>query len=268
MRVAARARTAVRRVPTQTIPQPPSVPASSRHPHAAARHAARTTPHPAPPFEVRRSRIQGRGVFATRRIRTGQRLIRYVGEPISHAEADRRYDDRNGRHHTFLFVLDDATVLDARRGGNDARYINHSCDPNCETVIDDGEIWVEAIKPIAPEAELVYDYRFEWDDAYEPADVRYYRCRCGSPKCRGTILRVPAYLRATVREWLAGHDVPKPRKPAKKRVVKKAVKKVARKSVQKTVRKAAKKAAKKTAKKTARKTAKKTVRKTARPGRA
>ena len=235
------------------------MPDSSRHPHAAARHAARKAAHAAPPFEVRRSRIQGRGVFATRPIRKGQRLIRYVGQAISHEEADRRYDDRNGRHHTFLFVLDDDTVLDARRGGNDARFINHSCDPNCETVIEDGEIWVEAIKSIAPETELVYDYRFEWDDAYDPDDVRYYACRCGSAKCRGTILRVPVYLRPTVKQWLAGNDVRKPRKPVRKSAVKKAAKKGAKK----VVRKAAKTSAKKSARKATRKVVKKTVRKSA-----
>lgn len=197
---------------------------SSSHKHVPARHATRTisTTPAERPFEVRRSRIQGRGVFATRRIRKGTRLIQYVGQPISHEEADRRYDDQEGRHHTFLFVLDDDTVLDARRGGNDARFINHSCEPNCETEIEDGEIWIKAIAPIAPETELVYDYRFDWDDAYEPEDVRYYACRCGSVKCRGTILRVPVYLRPTVKQWLAGNDVPKPRKPAKKAAAKKA----------------------------------------------
>lgn len=169
------------------------------------------------PFEVRRSAIQGRGAFATRLIRRGQRLIEYVGQPISHAEADRRYDDSKGRHHTFLFVLDDDTVLDARVGGNEARYLNHSCDPNCETTIEDGHIWIDAIRTIRPGDELVYDYRFEWQDAYEPEDVRYYRCRCGAEQCRGTILLVPRYLRATVREWLAGNDVPKPPKPRKPR---------------------------------------------------
>lgn len=196
-------------------------------------------------------------MFATRPIRKGQRLIRYVGQALTHEEADRRYDDRNGRHHTFLFVLDDDTVLDAKRGGNDARFINHSCDPNCETVIEDGEIWVEAIKSIAPETELVYDYRFEWDDAYDPDDVRYYACRCGSPKCRGTILRVPVYLRPTVKQWLQGNDVKKPRKP-----VKKSAKKSARKAVKKTVKKTAKKPAKKVVKKAPRKGAKNGARKT------
>lgn len=173
-------------------------------------------------YEVRRSKIQGRGAFAIKPIRTGQIVDEYWGQRITHEEADRRYDDNQGRHHTFLFVLDDDTVLDARYGGNDARFINHSCDPNCETEIEDGHIYIKAIKPISPETELTYDYRFEWQDEYEPEDIRYYACRCGSKKCRGTILKVPVYLRPTVRAWLAGNDVKKPRKPARKRAVKKA----------------------------------------------
>ncbi len=195
-----------------------------------------------PLYEVRRSKIQGRGAFAIRPIRTGQKIDEYLGEPITHEEADRRYDDADGRHHTFLFILDDDTVLDARKHGSDARYINHSCDPNCETEIADGHIWIKAIKPIAPETELAYDYRFEWQDEYEPEDIRYYACRCGTKKCRGTILRVPVYLRPTVKKWLAGDDVPKPRKP--KKTVKKAAKKVAKKVAKKAVKKAVKKAAK------------------------
>lgn len=172
-------------------------------------------------YEVRRSRIQGRGAFAIKPIRTGQIVDEYWGQRITHEEADRRYDDNNGRHHTFLFVLDDDTVLDARFGGNDARFINHSCDPNCETEIEDGHIYIKAIKPISPETELTYDYRFEWQDEYEPEDIRYYACRCGSKKCRGTILKVPVYLRPTVRAWLAGNDVKKPKKPARKKTAKK-----------------------------------------------
>jgi hypothetical protein len=203
-------------------------------------------------YEVRRSRIQGRGAFAVKPIRKGQHIDEYWGERITHDEADRRYDDTEGRHHTFLFVLDDNTVLDARRQGTDARFINHSCDPNCETIIEDGHINIKAIKPIKPDEELVYDYRFEWQDEYEPEDVRYYACRCGSNKCRGTILRVPVYLRATIREWLAGNDVKKPRKPAKKSA-KKTAKKAAKKAVKKTTKKAAKKTTQKTVKKTAKK---------------
>lgn len=132
-------------------------------------------------------------------------------------------------------MLDDETVLDARYGGNDARFINHSCDPNCETVIEDGHIWIKAIKPISPETELVYDYRFEWQDEYEPEDVRYYACRCGAAKCRGTILRIPVYLRSTIKQWLAGNDIPLPKKPKKgaRKVVKKAVKKTVKKATRK-----------------------------------
>ncbi len=195
-------------------------------------------------------------MFATQQIRKGKKIIEYVGQPITHEEADRRYDDAEGRHHTFLFVLNDDTVLDARYGGNDARFLNHSCDPNCETEIDNDRIWIKSIKPIAPETELVYDYRFEWDDAYEPEDVRYYACRCGSAKCRGTILRVPVYLRKTVREWLAGNDVPKPRKPRKK-VAKKVAKKVTKKATRKVGKTGAKKAVRKTTRKAAKKTTKK-----------
>jgi uncharacterized protein len=206
----------------------------------AAKKSSRTSPSAAKPqlFEVRRSKIQGRGVFATAPIRKGKRITEYLGEPISHEEADRREDGANGRHHTFLFILDDDTVIDARYRGSDAKYINHSCDPNCESVIEDGHIWIEAIKSIKEGEELTYDYRFEWQDEYDPEDVRYYACRCGSEKCRGTIIRVPVYLRSTVKKWLAGDDVPKPRKPRKqaKKGVKKSVNKGVKKSVNKRVK--------------------------------
>ncbi len=183
----------------------------------SVRETIRTRPPKSTLYEVRRSKIQGRGAFALKPIRAGQVIDEYWGQKITHEEADRRYDDNNGRHHTFLFVLDDDIVLDARFGGNDARFLNHSCDPNCETEIEDGHIYIKALKAIAPGTELVYDYRFEWQDEYEPEDVRYYACRCGSKKCRGTILRVPVYLRPTIREWLAGNDVPLPKKPVKKK---------------------------------------------------
>ena len=87
------------------------------------------------PFVVRRSGIQGKGGFALRDIRKGERVAEYVGERISWKEADERYDDdKMGRHHTFLFSVTKRTVIDAAFGGNDSRFINHSCDPNCEAV--------------------------------------------------------------------------------------------------------------------------------------
>lgn len=237
-------------------------------PAKTAKSAKRSlkSPPKSPLYEVRRSKIQGRGAFAIRGIRDGQRIDEYLGERISHEEADRRYDDADGRHHTFLFILDDDTVLDARKGGTDARFINHSCDPSCETLIDDGHIYINAIKPIAEETELTYDYRFEWQDEYEPDDVRYYACRCGTAKCRGTILRVPVYLRPTIKKWLAGDDVKRPAKPkkAKKRAAETAGKRTnsggARKKVvtKKAVTKKAKKGANKRGTKTVTKRMKKT----------
>ena len=132
-------------------------------------------------FEIRSSPIQGRGAFATRRIRKGTRLIEYVGERISHAEADRRYDDDGmKRHHTFLFTLNNRTVIDAGVGGNEARFINHSCSPNCEAVIDSGHIYIESIKTIPPGTELVYDYQYERAPDADESDEARYPCRCGS----------------------------------------------------------------------------------------
>lgn len=139
-------------------------------------------------YEIRNSAIQGRGVFATRRIRPGQRIIEYAGERISNDEADTRYDDEKmRRHHTFLFTLTKKIVVDGNSGGNDSRYINHSCDPNCEAVIEKGKIWIYARKNIQPGVELAYDYQYERTD--DEKDEKLYVCRCGSPKCRGSIMK-------------------------------------------------------------------------------
>ena len=141
------------------------------------------------PFEVRRSKIQGRGVFATRDIRKGEELVEYKGEHIDDAEADRRYPfEDNERHHTFLFQLDDGSIIDAGVHGNAAKYINHSCDPNCEAVEYDGRIFIEALKNIKKGEELVYDYHFILEEPHNAANKKLYPCNCGSKKCRGTIL--------------------------------------------------------------------------------
>ena len=145
-----------------------------------------------PMFELRKSGIQGRGAFATRRIRKGTRIIEYIGERISSEEGDERYDDSAmGRHHTFLFSLDDGTVVDAAVGGNDARFINHSCDPNCEAVIEKGHIYIDALRTIQPGEELGYDYAYERSDDHTEDDEKLYKCKCGSDNCRGTILAPP-----------------------------------------------------------------------------
>ncbi len=145
----------------------------------------------APPVEVRHSAIQGRGVWATESIAPGAWIIQYAGELIDNAEADARYDDAAmERHHTFLFVLDDDTCIDAFVGGNESRFINHSCEPNCEAVrdVDKREIWIVALRDIKPGEELTYDYGYELGDTDLATALVKYPCRCGSRRCRGTIL--------------------------------------------------------------------------------
>ena len=142
-----------------------------------------------PPYRVRRSTIHGTGVFATRRIRAGARIVEYRGERISHAEADRRYEHKDATdNHTFLFTVDDLTVIDGGVGGNAARFLNHSCDPNCETVLDKRRVFIEAIRDIAAGEELVYDYMIERDPSDPPEIGAIFGCRCRVWTCRGTML--------------------------------------------------------------------------------
>lgn len=142
-------------------------------------------------YEVRKSAIQGRGLYALRRIRPGQKIIEYTGERISNVEADKRYDeDKMVRHHTFLFTLDDDTCIDGDVRSNTARLINHSCEPNCEAIIDDERIWIYALKNIQPGVELAYDYKFERTGDVAKLE-KFYVCHCGSKKCRGSIMLPP-----------------------------------------------------------------------------
>lgn len=145
-----------------------------------------------PFFEVRRSPVHGLGAFALRRIRKGTRIVEYLGERVSHAEADRRYESKDARDaHTFLFIVDSRTVIDAGVDGNDARFINHSCNPNCESVIESRCVFIEAIRSIEPGEELTYDYQIQ-READDPPDVdEIFACHCGFPECRGTMLWPP-----------------------------------------------------------------------------
>jgi SET domain-containing protein len=144
------------------------------------------------PFEIRSSRVHGKGAFALRRIKRGTRVAEYLGERITHGEADRRYEDCDvNDNHTFLFVVDKRTVIDADVDGNDARFLNHACDPNCESEIEERRVFIDAIKDIAPGEELNYDYQIGREKG-DPANVdEIYACSCGSPKCRGTMLWPP-----------------------------------------------------------------------------
>ena len=140
-------------------------------------------------IRVRRSKVHGRGVFATRAIRKGRRIVEYVGERVSHEEADRRYADKTDNdNHTFLFIVDHKTVIDAGMGGNAARFINHSCDPNCESVTQHRRVFIDALRDIGAGEELTYDYQIQRDPD-DPANVdEVFACRCTAKSCRGTML--------------------------------------------------------------------------------
>ena len=79
-------------------------------------------------------------------------------------------------------------MIDAGVDGNDARFINHSCDPNCETVIEGGRVFIEALRTIQPGEELGYEYGLTWESTDDPDELASYACRCGAAKCRGTML--------------------------------------------------------------------------------
>lgn len=164
-------------------------PASSRR---AAKRPARkkaVSLGTSPLVEARNSTIHGRGVYAVAPIKKGTRILEYLGERISHAEADARYEKKGEDDgHTFLFIASNRTVIDAGVNGNDARFINHSCNPNCETVIENSRVFIDAIRNIKPGEELGYDYQLTWESTDDPAELALYACRCGAKKCRGTML--------------------------------------------------------------------------------
>lgn len=156
------------------------------HHHAHMHRAARTD---APLYTVRRSQIHGNGVYAARAIPKGTRIVEYLGDRITHAQADARYEAKGQDDgHTFLFVVSNRVVIDAGVGGNDARFINHSCDPNCETVIEGGRVYIEALRDIEPGAELGYEYGLTWETTDDPDELANYACRCGAATCRRTML--------------------------------------------------------------------------------
>ena len=148
-------------------------------------------------IEARLSTIHGNGVFATEAIKKGERIVRYKGKLRTHEEVDEEYgeDDENG--HTFLFTLNDDYVIDANVDGNIARWINHSCAPNCEAVLEENakgkphkdKVYIEAIRDIAAGEELSYNYGIVLSEPHTPAMKKLWACRCGAPKCTGTMLQ-------------------------------------------------------------------------------
>lgn len=141
-----------------------------------------------PKVQVRQSGVHGKGVFALRPIKKGERILEYKGEIISWAKASARMQNDDDPDHTFLFGIDEDRVIDANVGGNAARYINHSCEPNCETEQVGDRVFIDAVRDIKPGEELSYDYQLTLDEPHTAKAKRQHACHCGSARCRGTML--------------------------------------------------------------------------------
>ncbi|THU04433.1 SET domain-containing protein [Lampropedia puyangensis] len=142
--------------------------------------------------QVRRSGVHGKGVYALQAFEPGDFVIEYKGEHISWEEMERRHEEKEGDpFHTFFFQTESGEVIDGGgKGRNSARWINHSCEPNCETQEDDdGHVFITAIVPIAVGEEFFYDYALEIDEPLTAELKQDYACRCGSAHCRGTMLK-------------------------------------------------------------------------------
>jgi SET domain-containing protein len=142
-----------------------------------------------PPYSVRNSPIHGRGVFATRKIAAGALIIEYAGERISWREAQKRHDATGeDSTHTFFFSLDNGRIIDGGSQGNDARWINHSCAPNCEAREEDNQVFIYALRDLRRGEELNYDYGLVLEERHTAKRKREYACLCGAATCRGTLL--------------------------------------------------------------------------------
>ncbi len=145
---------------------------------------------------ARKSGIRGDGVFAIAPIAKGERVIGYKGRRRTHEEVDADVSGDVESGHTFLFTLNDDYVIDANFEGNSARWMNHSCSPNCEAVIDEHErdprksrVFIESIRAIKPGEELTYNYGITLDEPHTARLKKIWACRCGPRKCTGTMLQ-------------------------------------------------------------------------------
>tara|TARA_B100000989_G_C19418684_1_gene417642 strand:- start:276 stop:764 length:489 start_codon:yes stop_codon:yes gene_type:complete len=142
-------------------------------------------------WKLKKSKVHGKGIFATTYIKKNSRIIEYIGEKISKKEGDRRSELRLSKYlnsriygSVYIFELNSKFDIDGSPLYNKARYINHSCNPNCEVEINNGKIWISSIKTIKKDDELSYDYGFEFDKE----DYKDYKCKCKSKKCIGYII--------------------------------------------------------------------------------
>jgi SET domain-containing protein len=157
------------------------------HPGSRIRAWSRS-PRGRQPIEVRASRVHGGGVFATKPIKRGMRIIEYTGKRILWNDVPEDVDDP----HTFLFGLDDGIhVIDPMIRGNEARWINHSCQPNCEAIEEEDErVFIYALRDLRPGEELFYDYALEMDEPRTKESEKESACNCGTQRCRSTMLSV------------------------------------------------------------------------------
>ena len=138
---------------------------------------------------VRSSPVHGRGVFAVTQIRANEQILEYKGKRVSWAQAQRQYARSAAKDgHTFYFDLDDGRVIDGAQGGNSARWVNHSCAPNCEAEQDGSRVFFLALRDIKPGEELFIDYGLIVEGRKTAALKKLYACRCGVDTCRGTML--------------------------------------------------------------------------------
>ncbi len=140
---------------------------------------------------VKKSQVHGSGIFASTSIKKNTKIIEYIGEKITKSEGDRRSEKRLKKYlksqktgSVYIFELNKKYDIDGSPLYNKARYINHSCDPNCEVVISNNQIWISSIKKIKKGEELCYDYGYEFDEN----DYTDHVCECGSKRCIGYII--------------------------------------------------------------------------------
>lgn len=140
-------------------------------------------------YDIRESGIHNRGMFARERIKKNSLVVEYIGEKISKKESERRGIERmeearrDGGGAVYIFELNKRFDIDGNVPENEARLINHSCSPNCEPRVINGQIWIVSLEVIETGDELTYDYGYDLEHFLE------HPCRCGSKKCVGYIVR-------------------------------------------------------------------------------
>lgn len=159
--------------------------------------------HQSPWHIVKRSNLHGNGVFAAQDIPAGVRILNYAGTRITPEQADAMHPvNPDDPFHTFFFSLSSGKIIDAGNKGNDARWINHACSPNCqaEESADGTKVRIIALQDIAKGEELFYDYGLVIEGKITKTLREQYKCLCGSPDCRGTMLSLPTKIKKSKKQ--------------------------------------------------------------------